>query len=84
MCIRDRGTEDLEVLFALGRDEVQALRDHLRGLDDALIAARAALTQRRQDLFDLQQDLPEMPVDDLRKGMDALDAACLLYTSRCV
>lgn len=76
------GTEDLEVLFALGRDEVQALRDHLRGLDDALIAARAALTQRRQDLFDLQQDLPEMPVDDLRKGIDALDAAITLRQQR--
>lgn len=76
------GTEDLEVLFALGRDDVQALRDHLRGLDDALIAARATLTQRRQDLLDLQQELPEIPADDLRTGIEAVDAAIVLRQQR--
>jgi len=58
--------DDLETLFALGRDEVQAMRDHLRSLDDALTAARAALNERKQDLLRHQQDLPETPADDLR------------------
>jgi DNA repair protein SbcC/Rad50 len=68
-------TEEIDVLFALGRDEVQALRNHLRRLDDSLIAARAALAQRRQDLSGLRQDLPETSADDLRLMIEAVDAS---------
>ena len=74
--------EDLETLFALGRDEVQAMRDHLRSLDDALTAARAALNERKQDLLRHQQDLPETPADDLRTRIEAIDAATVLHQQR--
>lgn len=74
--------EDLETLFALGRDEVQAMRDHLRSLDDALTAARAALNERKQDLLRHQQDLPETPADDLRTRIEAVDAATVLHQQR--
>ena len=73
---------DLETLFALGRDEVQAMRDHLRSLDDALTAARAALNERRQDLLRHQQDLPETPADDLRARIAVIDAATVLHQQR--
>jgi exonuclease SbcC len=75
-------TEVLGTLFALGRDEIQAMRDHLRGLDDALTAARAALNERRQDLLRHQQDLPETPADDLRTRIEAVDAATVLRQQR--
>jgi exonuclease SbcC len=74
--------EDLETLFALGRDEVQAMRDHLRSLDDALTAARAALNERKQDLLRHQQDLPETPADNLRTRIEAIDAATVLHQQR--
>ena len=74
--------EDLETLFALGRDEVQAMRDHLRGIDDALTAARAALNERKLDLLRHQQDLPETPADDLRTRFEAIDAATVLHQQR--
>ncbi len=74
--------EDLETLFAVGRDEVQAMRDHLRSLDDALTAARAALNERKQDLLRHQQDLPETPADDLRTRIEAVDAATVQLQQR--
>ena len=74
--------EDLEIFFALGRDEVQVMRDHLRSLDDALTAARAALNERKQDLVRHQQDLPETPADDLRTRTEGVDAATVLRQQR--
>jgi exonuclease SbcC len=73
---------DIESLLALTRDEVQALRERLRSLDDALIAARASLTQRRQDLSVLQQDLPETSADDLHTGIAALEASIMQRQQR--
>lgn len=74
--------EDLESLFALSRDEVQALRNHLRSLDDALTAARAALNERKQDLVRHQQGLPETPADDLRARIEAVDASAISRQQR--
>ncbi len=73
---------DLESLLALGHDDVQAMRDRLRSLDDALTAARAALHERRQDLLRLEQDLPDTPADDLRLRIEAVDAATVLRQQR--
>jgi exonuclease SbcC len=74
--------EDLEALFALERDEVKVLRNHLRSLDDALTAARAALNERKQDLLRHRQDLPKIPEDDLRARIEAIDAAAILRQQR--
>lgn len=74
--------EDLETLFALGREEIQALSNHLRGLNDVLIAARASVKQREQDLSRLQQDLPETPAEELRANMETVDAATVLRQQR--
>lgn len=74
--------EDLETLFALGHDEIQVLRNHLRSLDDALVAARATLTQRQQDLSRLQQDLPETLAEELRAQIETVDAATVLRQQR--
>lgn len=74
--------EDLETLFAIGRDEIQTLRNHLRSLDDALIAARASVKQRQQDLSRLQQDLPETPAEELREQIATVDAATVLRQQR--
>lgn len=74
--------EDLETLFAIGREEIQALSNHLRGLNDVLIAARASVKQREQDLSRLQQDLPETPAEELRANMETVDASTVLRQQR--
>jgi exonuclease SbcC len=74
--------EAMEGLLVLGRDEVQALRNHLRSLDDTLTAARAALNERKQDLLRHQQDLPDTPADDLRARIDSVDVAAISRQQR--
>jgi exonuclease SbcC len=74
--------EDLAALFAFGRDDIQILRNHLRNLDDALIAAQATLKQREQDLSRLQQDLPETPAEELSAQIEAGDAASVIRQQR--
>jgi exonuclease SbcC len=74
--------EDLETLFAFGRDEIQTLRNDLRSLDDTLIAARASLNERQQDLSSLQQYLPETPAEELREQIETVDAASVLRQQR--
>lgn len=78
----DLEAADLETLFAQGRDEVQALRNHLRSLDDALTAARAALNERKQDLLQHQKDLPVTAADGLRARIEAVDAAAITRQQR--
>lgn len=74
--------ENLEILFAFGREEIQTLRNQLRDLDDALIAARATVKQREQDLSRLQQDLPETPAEELSEQIETVDAASVLRQQR--
>lgn len=67
---------DLAALFALPRDQVQALRLRLRGLDDAVTAATSAIAARQADLDRAQAaGVPDTALADLETALHALDAA---------
>ena len=71
---------DLDALFAVPPETVEALRGKLRALDDAVTSARATLTSRRQDHQSALADgLPEYPPEAIAEKLAELEA---LATSR--
>ncbi|HSF65187.1 MAG TPA: SbcC/MukB-like Walker B domain-containing protein, partial [Paracoccaceae bacterium] len=63
-------------LFALPRDQVQALRQHLRTLDDAVTAAQSAIAARQADLARaVAAGLPDTPEPDLATALAAQEQA---------
>ncbi len=75
--------QSLALLLLIAPDEVQALRDHLRALDDAVTAARAARAARQTDLASARQaGLPETPAADLRAMIAQLDTTLAAHQAR--
>lgn len=66
---------DLAALFSLPVAEVEALRQRLRALDDAVTSARATLASRRQDQAEiLAAGLPDEPPEALTETLAMLEA----------
>jgi exonuclease SbcC len=65
--------EALEEVFGADLTEVHMLRDSLRRVDDALIAAHAAATERRLDLEGHRKILPQTSEEDLRAKINKLN-----------
>jgi len=68
--------DDLDSLFTLPRTEIDALRQRLRELDDAVTSARAALDSRYKDHAEAEAaGLPEDPPEALTDALSVLDTA---------
>ncbi|OWJ76652.1 AAA family ATPase [Haematobacter genomosp. 1] len=71
----DLTAADLDALFAVTPEAIEALRTKMRAFDDAVTSARATLTSRRQDhAAALAAGLPEDPAEAIAEKLAEIDA----------
>lgn len=83
LAARDLTSADLDALFEVPPDAVEALRRRLRELDDAVTSARATLASRRQDhTAALEGGLPEDPPRILAEKLAELETHATTRSQR--